>query len=501
VVTIAPPAEFVGQVVATYTIRDGLGLTATSNVVLDVREPLNRPPDARDDGADVVNGGSVTVPVLLNDSDPDGDALAVSILSGADASLGSTSLNANRSISFTATPGASGTATITYQVSDGELTDTAALRINVRPCSESAPVANDGFLQTGYRQPIAIDLNAFGSNGTFVDVVGPPGFVNGVYTPPDGENGNVVVSYAVVNSCRLRATGRITIDVNQEPVGVPKAIEVFRGDSIVIPVTALATDAEALSITTLDGAPDWVTPEADRIVLAPPIVTALGASSFTASIVDPGGLATTVDVTVTVQNRPPVANADTVDVTDGRPRTVDLVANDTDADSGGVLTLIELLPTTVSFSGGGSGTVTPESDGRVTVDPGDGLGVGSFTYRVRDVDGGVSASATVTVNAPPANQPPTATDQSISVTVGTSAIVDLQASDPDGQPLRIVGSTFSDPDRVVVERSGLRLSILATVPGTFTVTYQVTDGEATSAPATLTVVASAPTTTSTTVAP
>jgi hypothetical protein len=501
IVTISPPPSFVGQVVVTYTIRDGLGLTATSNVVLDVQEPLNRPPEARDDGVDVVNGGSVTVPVLLNDSDPDGDPLAVSILSGADASLGSTSLNANRSISFTAIPGASGTATITYQISDGELTDTAALRINVRPCSASSPVANDGFLTTGYRQPIAVDLSAFGSNGAIVDVVGPPGFANGVYTPPDGENGNVVVSYAVVNSCRLRATGSITIDVNQEPVGAPKAVEVFRGDSIVLPVTDLATDAEALSITALGEAPDWVTAEADRIVVAPPVGAALGTSSVTATIVDPGGLSTTVTVTVDVQNRPPVANADTVDVTNGRRRTIDLVANDTDADSGGTLTIIELLPTTISFSGGGSGTVTPESDGTVTVDPGDGLGVGTFTYRVRDIDGGVSASTTVTVNGPPANQPPTATDQSIAVTVGTSAVVDLQAVDPDGQPLRIVGSTFSDPDRVVIERSGLRLSILATVPGTFTVTYEVTDGEATSAPATLTVVASAPTTTSTTAPP
>ena len=31
-------------------------------------------------------------------------------------------------------------------------------------------------------------------------------------------------------------------------------------------VTDLATDAEALSITTLEGAPDWVTVEADRMV-------------------------------------------------------------------------------------------------------------------------------------------------------------------------------------------------------------------------------------------
>ena len=69
---------FVGQVVATYTIRDGDGLTATSNITLTVQKPLNRPPDARDDATDVVNGGSTTVPVLLNDSDPDGNALSVS---------------------------------------------------------------------------------------------------------------------------------------------------------------------------------------------------------------------------------------------------------------------------------------------------------------------------------------------------------------------------------------------------------------------------------------
>ena len=39
-----------------------------------------------------------------------------------------------------------------------------------------------------------------------------------------------------------------------------------------------------------------------------------------------------------------------------------------------------LLPTSITFSGGGTGTVELESDGRVTVDPGDGLGTGSFTY-------------------------------------------------------------------------------------------------------------------------
>ena len=505
IVTVSPSPDFVGQVVATYTIRDGEGLTATSSVLLTVQEPLNRPPDARDDATDVVNGGSSTVSVLLNDSDPDGDPLTVSILTGVDATLGSATLTANQSISFTATAGASGAAVLTYQVSDGELTDTATLRIDVRPCAESNPVANDGFVQTGYRQPITVDLAAYGSNGSIVDVVGPAGFVGGVYTPPEGENGNVVISYAVVNSCGLRATGQVTIDVNQEPVASPRSFEVFRGDQIVVPVTDLATDAETLTITGVADVPAWIVHEPTRLVVQPPIGTAPSTANFTVTIADPGGLSTVASVTVIVRNRPPAAVDDIVDVVDGEPADVDLTANDTDLDSPGSLAISELPATPtfpITFPNGEVGTVTLQQGGQVVrVDPGDGQGSTTFPYRVRDTDGGLSAPGTVTVNAPQQNQPPTATSQSVSVTVGTTAVVELLAVDPDGPPPTVVEATFSDPGSVVTERSGLSLSILATAPGTFEVTYQVTDGETTSQPATVTIEAAVPATTTTTTPP
>ena len=134
---------------------------------------------------------------------------------------------------------------------------------------------------------------------------------------------------------------------------------------------------------------------------------------------------------------------------------------------------------------------------RIEVDPGSGGGTATFTYRVRDTDGGVSEPATVTVIGPRLNQPPVATDQRISVTVGTTSVIGLAASDPDGPPPTIV-EPLNDPSGVVAGRSGLTLSILATTPGTFVVTYQVTDGEATSAVATLTIDAVAPTTTTST---
>ncbi len=429
VVTVSPAPNFIGQVVATYTIRDGGDLRATSSIVLTVQKPLNRPPDARDDGGDVVNGGSTTVSVLLNDTDPDGDQLSVSITSAADSALGSTTLNANKSISFTANPGASGVAVIGYEVSDGELTDTAALRINVRPCAESASVANDGFLKTGYQQPIAVDLNAFGSNGSIVDVTGPPSYVNGVYTPPAGENGNVVIRYSVVNSCRFRASGQVTIDVNQEPVGASKVIQVLRGDQAVVPVSDLATDAEALTIASLANAPAWVSNGRDRLVITPPAGSPPGDASFSATVADPGGLTTTVNVTVTVQNRLPTAVDDTVDVSDGAARTVDLVANDTDADSGGALTISE-LPTTVTFPNGAVGTIEASgSDGRgIIVRPGSGEGTATFTYRIRDIDGGVSAPATVTVIAPVPPPPPTTT--TTTTTTPTTTTIPPEATTP-----------------------------------------------------------------------
>ena len=95
-VTITPQPDFEGVLTGTYTIRDGEGLTASSTVTLTVTPPANRPPVAADDNASVINGGSVTMSVLQNDTDPDGDPLTVSIVSGPDASLGDASVTSGQ---------------------------------------------------------------------------------------------------------------------------------------------------------------------------------------------------------------------------------------------------------------------------------------------------------------------------------------------------------------------------------------------------------------------
>jgi hypothetical protein len=500
IVTITPDPALVGRVVATYVVRDGAGATATSTVTLTIEPPLNRPPDARDDAAEVVNGGSVTTAVLFNDVDADGDALTVSIVGAPDAALGSATLDADR-IAFTANPGATGTAVITYQVSDGELTDTAVLRVLVRPCAESVPVAADGFLRTGYQQPIAVDLRAYGSNGTIVDVVAPAGYVNGVYTPPAGENGTVAITYSVVNSCRLRASGRVTIDVNQEPTAVAKVLSLFRGDVVDVPVTDIATDAEVLTITAVTGAPDWVTVTSSRLVLQPSTSVVPGDFTWAVTVVDPGGLSATVPVTATVRNRPPVAVADAVDARSGDPVSAAVVENDTDGDGpNGQLRIAGVAQSTITFENGESGTVTVDAEQRsLRIDPLEGRGLATFTYTIRDALGAVSAPATVTVNGPKFNRAPQAADQTVEVTTREKVAVELDVSDVDGDALTVID--IVDPAGVELSTSATTMQIRSKTQGTFQVTYRVTDGQLRSSVATLTVVATTPTTTTTTPPP
>ncbi|MDX1999026.1 MAG: Ig-like domain-containing protein [Thermoanaerobaculia bacterium] len=75
-VTYAPDLGFVGADTFTYTVQDPDGNQATGTVSVIV---LNRPPVATGDLAVVTEDGGLTIdiPVLLNDYDPDGDALTV----------------------------------------------------------------------------------------------------------------------------------------------------------------------------------------------------------------------------------------------------------------------------------------------------------------------------------------------------------------------------------------------------------------------------------------
>lgn len=85
----------------------------------------NHAPQAVDDSATTVEGTPVIVPVLANDTDPDGDPLIVS--SVAQAANGKVSLNSNGTLTYLPNRRFRGSDAFTYRVSDGFATATATV--------------------------------------------------------------------------------------------------------------------------------------------------------------------------------------------------------------------------------------------------------------------------------------------------------------------------------------------------------------------------------------
>ena len=228
-------------------------------------------------------------------------------------------LGSDRSVTFTSAPGAAGTAVISYQVSDGELTDSAVLRVTVRPCGESAPVAGSPFLRTGYRQPIGVDLATYAverdgrrrrrSTGVRERRLHPSRRRERQCDDP--LLGGQQLSAAGVGSghdrCQRRP-GRFAADADGGA----------RHDARRSGRPARVGRRSRWSSSGSAGNPPWVTTEADRLVVSPPIGAAPGSYDFTTTVADPGGLTSIVRITVAVVNDPPLAVADTVDVTGRR---------------------------------------------------------------------------------------------------------------------------------------------------------------------------------------
>lgn len=163
-ITYTPNPDYNGPDTITYTVSDPDGNTATSTVSVTVN-PVNDDPVANPDTATTLSGTPVVIPVLANDTDVDGDTLA--ILGIPTASEGTVTVNADGTITFTPPAGFVGTSTVSYEITDGN-GGTASSTVTITVDAVPPPPTRDGIVR-GTPGDDLINLDYVDNDGDRVD--------------------------------------------------------------------------------------------------------------------------------------------------------------------------------------------------------------------------------------------------------------------------------------------------------------------------------------------
>jgi hypothetical protein len=131
-VTYTPNVDYCGGDSFDYVVTDGV-LTDMATVVVSVT-CVNDAPEAEGDTVTMAVDEAITIDVLANDGDVDGDSLSVdSVVQGSHGSV----VNNGMDVTYTPDVGYSGADSFTYVVTDGVLTDMATVSVIVSPTAAS----------------------------------------------------------------------------------------------------------------------------------------------------------------------------------------------------------------------------------------------------------------------------------------------------------------------------------------------------------------------------
>ena len=431
----------------------------------------------------------VTIRVLDNDSDAEGDQLTVAITAAPSSAVGTAAVVGGKSIQFTPAPEFSGLATFQYQAIDtkGLRSASATVRVTVIPCAQGIPAVRDIDAFTPYATPLSLDLLAPDQLG-FQLSVGPatngqvvvgaaPGSV--VFNPAAVSSAGSF-SYTVQNACGVRRSASVSIDINKNPVFVPRSYSLGVGQNVVVQVGEVAGDDEPI-LTFTSASAGSIPPDGRSLVFTG---TTVGTFPVSVSVADPGGLAVQGTVTFDVHavvNLAPSAGSTHIEMVPASVKNVDVVslANDPDGPPSGLR--VEVVSATAVLTGGSGGSISASVDpstGQLAVSASpDANGSGRVTFRVVDQGGAPSNTTFVEVLV---NRPPNIGAAGIPqfVEAGQKADYEPNVSDPDGNVVTIsnpqtdspfVTAFMKDPDRI-------RFEVADDAPeGPVTLTFTVTD--------------------------
>ncbi len=492
-VSYTPAANFCGTDTFTYTITGGDTATVTVTVTC-----VDDNPVAVDDAATVTEDStSNTINVLANDSDAEGDAFSVTAASSPTAN-GGTVANGGSNVSYTPAANFCGSDSFTYTVTGG---DTATVTVTVTCVDDPAVAVDDAATVTedstsNTINVLANDSDAEGDAFSVTAASSPTanggtvanGGSNVSYTPAANFCGSDSFTYTVTGGDTATVTVTVTC-VDDPAVAVDDAATVTE-DSTSNTINVLANDSDAegdaFSVTAASSptANGGTVANGGSNVSYTPAANFCGSDSFTYTVT--GGDTATVTVTVTCVDDPAVAVNDATTVTEDVPGTIDVLANDSDAEGDA------FSVTAVSSPTANGGTVSNGTT-NVTYTPAPNFcGTDSFTYMIT---GGSSATVTVTVTC--VDDPPVAVNDAATVTEDVpNNVIDVLANDTDidGGPKNVasVSSSSANGGSVTTGGSNVSYTPAANFCGSDSFTYTLNGGSIGTVTVTVTCVNDAP---------
>ncbi|WP_415671429.1 tandem-95 repeat protein [Vibrio parahaemolyticus] len=496
-VTYTPNDNYHGTDSFTYIVTSG-GVSESTTVSVDVT-PVNDAPVAKDDIATTQEDTAVTIDVLPNDSDVDGDKLSIESAS-VPKEQGTVEV-VNGKLVFTPAENFNGDAEITYTVTDGQLTDEAKVTVTVNPVNDAPTIKVDA-------------VESITEDAVSIDTVVAALTVRDTDTPEDQlavslENNSNGYFVLVGNEVKLTQAG---VDaVNNDELNLK---DLTISASVSDGVNPTASDSDSLIVNRVNDAPTVENAIADQelsedfatytidlndafkdsdsalnfsvsgnsnvlvsiengIATISPTADWNGSETLTFTATDPSGESISQTVNFTVA---PVADivADKATVVEDTSTVIKVLGNDTFEGDGKVVSLD-------TNNGPANGTVSVNPDGSVTYTPNDNYhGTDSFTYIV--TSGGVSESTTVSVDVTPVNDAPVAKDDIATTQEDTAVTIDVLPNDTDidGDTLRIDSASVpSDQGTVEIVDGKLVFTPAENFNGDAEITYTVTDGELT----------------------
>ena len=406
-----PAAGFVGTETITYTVSDG-ALTDTATVTVTVTDVPTAPTPFFSDAGGAFDGTTGTAIVLPHDGAMEIPAGTVELVvnmadlggrqglfskdsGGNDAGghLGILAEGAGLRVRLQDANGANGGTNSTFEINVANVLTVGVdthialtfgpngMELFVDGVSVGTNAYTGGLL--GNQEPIVLGANQWTSGNQVADVIVNP--LNGSITT------------ANIYDSQLSDADIATLATGQPPVTPPTAVNdaatVDEDGSVLVDVLANDSDPnmEVLTLVSASGAANGTVTVVGGQVRYTPDPDFSGTDSFDYVVENAsGGQSTgTASVTINPVNDAPVANDDAENTLIDTPVTIDLLANDSDID--GTISI-------QSIGAAGNGAVVDNGDGTATYTPGAGFeGQDSFMYTIVD-DGGLTATATATVD-------------------------------------------------------------------------------------------------------